>query len=148
MISSQSIETIFITFLKPIEYSVKIDTVKSGWSIIYVAGSQVIYFKKILYIDFVLANSADSDEMLHFIWVFIVCQSACLGFFWYICCGVTGYIYKKNIVFHSLKIDFVLANSEDPDEMLHNAAFHLDLHYLPKYPFWGSGQQRVDMDMW
>ena len=23
-----------------------------------------------------------------------------------------------------------LANSEDPDEMLHNAAFHLDLHCL------------------
>ena len=23
-----------------------------------------------------------------------------------------------------------LANSEDPDEMLHNAAFHLDLHFL------------------
>ena len=24
----------------------------------------------------------------------------------------------------------ILANSEDPDEMLHNAAFHQGLHYL------------------
>ena len=30
-----------------------------------------------------------------------------------------------------------LANSEDPDEMQHNAAFHLGLHCLPKYSFRG-----------
>ena len=30
-----------------------------------------------------------------------------------------------------------LANSVDPDEMLHNAAFHLGLHCLPKYQFRG-----------
>ena len=46
-------------------------------------------------------------------------------------------IVSKNIVFLSLKIDFVLANSADPDEMLHYAAFHLGLHCLPKYPFRG-----------
>ena len=28
----------------------------------------------------------------------------------------------QNIAFHSLKIDFVLANSADPDEMPHHAA--------------------------
>ena len=33
----------------------------------------------------------------------------------------------------SLKIDFALANSIDPDEMPHNAAFHLGLHCLHKY---------------
>ena len=27
----------------------------------------------------------------------------------------------------------LIANSADPDEMLHCAAFHLGLHYLPKY---------------
>ena len=32
--------------------------------------------------------------------------------------------FPKTIVFLSLKIRFVLANSEDPDEMLHYAAFH------------------------
>ena len=42
---------------------------KSGWSIIYIQGSQVIispkqYFLS-LKIDFVLANSADPDEMPH-----------------------------------------------------------------------------------
>ena len=37
----------------------------------------------------------------------------------------------------SLKINFVVANSADPDEMPHDAAFHLDLHYLSKYQFRG-----------
>ena len=37
--------------------------------------------------------------------------------------------------FLSLMIVFVLANSVDPDEMLHYAAFHLGLHCLPKYAF-------------
>ena len=69
------------------EFPIKFDTVKSGWSIVYTEGSQVI-------------------------------------------------IEKKN-VFLSLKIDFVLANSADPDEMPHNTAFHLGLHCLPKYPFCG-----------
>ena len=37
----------------------------------------------------------------------------------------------------SQKIVFILATSADPDEMQHYAAFHLGLHYLPKYPFGG-----------
>ena len=41
---------------------------------------------------------------------------------------------KKN-VFLSLKIDFVLANSADPDEMPHHAAFHLELHCLHMYSY-------------
>ena len=52
--------------------------------------------------------------------------------------------YKiKYILFLSLKIDFILANSSDTDEMPHHAAFHLGLHCLPKYPFMGSGPKRV-----
>ena len=35
------------------------------------------------------------------------------------------------------EIVFVLANSVDHDEMLHNGAFHPSLLFLPKYPFWG-----------
>ena len=31
----------------------------------------------------------------------------------------------------------ILANSVDPDEMQHYAAFHLGLHCLPKYPLRG-----------
>ena len=43
-------------------------------------------------------------------------------------------ISKINIVFLSLKIDFVLANGANPDEMPTYVAFHLALHYLSKYP--------------
>ena len=41
--------------------------------------------------------------------------------------------FPKNIVFLSLKMEFALGNGVDPDEMMHNAAFHLGLHCLPKY---------------
>ena len=40
-------------------------------------------------------------------------------------------------VFISLKVVLMLANSADPDEMQHYAAFHLGLHCLPKYVFMG-----------
>ena len=36
--------------------------------------------------------------------------------------------HTQNIVFLSLKIDFVLANSADPDEMSDHATFRLELH--------------------
>ena len=45
--------------------------------------------------------------------------------------------------FLSLKIVLILANSADPNEMQHYAAFHLGLHCLPKYKFRGSRKQRV-----
>ena len=36
----------------------------------------------------------------------------------------------------SLNMVFVLANNNvDPDEMPHNAAFHMDLYCLPRYSF-------------
>ena len=34
-------------------------------------------------------------------------------------------MHSKNILFHSLMINFVLVNTSDPDELLHFAAFHL-----------------------
>ena len=37
----------------------------------------------------------------------------------YICRGVKGYNFQIEIIFLSLKMDFVLANSADPDEILH-----------------------------
>ena len=46
-------------------------------------------------------------------------------------------IISKNILYLSLKVDSVLANSADPDEMLQYAAFHLGLHCLQKCPFRG-----------
>ena len=36
-----------------------------------------------------------------------------------------------------MKIVLILTNSADPDEMQHNAAFHLGLHCLPKDPLRG-----------
>ena len=47
---------------------------------------------------------------------------------------------KNEFVFLSLKVlkvDFVLANSVDHDEMPHYGTFHLGLHCLPKYLFRG-----------
>ena len=42
----------------------KFDTVKSGWSIVYIEGLHVITFKNIkFFLDFVLTNNADPDEM-------------------------------------------------------------------------------------
>ena len=46
-------------------------------------------------------------------------------------------ISTKNIVLLSLKINFVLSNSADPDEMPQFVAFHQGLHCLQKYPFRG-----------
>ena len=43
------------------------------------------------------------------------------------------FIISNYIVILSLKIDFALAKSADPDEMLHHAAFNLGLHGLQKY---------------
>ena len=39
----------------------------------------------------------------------------------------------------------ILANSVEPDEMQHYAAFHLGLHCLPNYPFRVSSIQRVNL---
>ena len=42
---------------------------------------------------------------------------------------------------------FLPKNSADPDEMQHYAAFHLELHCLPMYPFRGKFQYyRVKVD--
>ena len=54
----------------------------------------------------------------------------------YISRGVS-YNFKENIVFFRLKNLFTITNSEDPDEMHHYAAFHLELHCLEKYLFRG-----------
>ena len=40
-------------------------------------------------------------------------------------------------VYLSLKIIFILANSEDADVLPHSAAIHLGLHCMSKYPFRG-----------
>ena len=67
----------------PIEFPIQLPTIKSGWSIVYIEGSQIIISKKdyiSLKIHFVLANSADTDEMPHYECGITVCQSTHLGF--------------------------------------------------------------------
>ena len=96
-----------LTLFRPMEFSIQPHTIMSELSIVYIEGSWVIISKKILYF------------------------------------------------FLSLKINFILANSADPDERLHYAAFHLGLHCLLKYPFRGfwskkgliitSGKHRVPL---
>ena len=48
--------------------------------------------------------------------------------------GVTSYtcIFQTKIVFFSLMIIFVIANSVDWDEMQHYVAYNLGLQFLPK----------------
>ena len=51
------------------EFTIEFDTIKTGCSIVYIEGSQVIISKKFVFslkIDFVTANCADPDEMLHY----------------------------------------------------------------------------------
>ena len=45
--------------------------------------------------------------------------------------------FQNKDVFLSLNAVSILANSADPGEMQHYAAFHLGLYWLPKYPFRG-----------
>ena len=51
---------------RPIGFSIKFDTFKSGWSIVYIEGSQFMIKNKYLRslkIDFALTNSTGTDEM-------------------------------------------------------------------------------------
>ena len=67
-----------LTLFRPMECSIKLQTIQSGWSIVFLRGNM---------------------------------------------------LFLKNVFF---KTDFVLANRPDPDEMPHDAAFHLSLHCLQK----------------
>ena len=58
-----------LALLRPVEFPIKFDTVRSGWPIVYIEGSQGIISKKnnvflSLKINSVLANSIDCDELL------------------------------------------------------------------------------------
>ena len=58
-----------LTLFGPMEFSIKFDMVRSGRSIVYIKGSQVITSKNAVFLslmfDFVLVNSANPDEMPH-----------------------------------------------------------------------------------
>ena len=47
------------------------------------------------------------------------------------------------MMYSAPRIDFKLANSVDPDEMQHYAAFHLGLHCCQRTSLWVSSIQRI-----
>ena len=57
--------------------------------------------------------------------------------------GVAPIKHATKVYFSPFSIDFIKANSADPDEMLHSVAIHLDHYCLPKYPIGVSSIQRV-----
>ena len=57
-------------------------------------------------------------------------------------CLAQGHNAATHNIFLSLKNVFTLAISADPDEMLHNAAFHLGFHCSPKYLFIGFQNEK------
>ena len=73
-----------LTFFRSMEFSINFGTVKSGLSIVYIEGSQVIFHNISFSEDqFCLSKTVQTlmkcSIMLHFIWVFTSCQSTHLG---------------------------------------------------------------------
>ena len=56
--------------------------------------------------------------------------------------GVSGHNFQKMYSF--VENLFAFSNSVYPDEMQHYAAFHLGLHCLQTYSFWGFPKLRAD----
>ena len=59
-----------LTLLGPMELSIKLYTIKSGWSMVYIEGSQFTISENnivflFLIIDLVLSNNGYHDEMPH-----------------------------------------------------------------------------------
>ena len=50
--------------------------------------------------------------------------------------------FLNNDLFMSLKINFIIENIADPDEMQHYAAFHMGLHCLLEYMYLFTGIQK------
>ena len=78
---------IIITLLNPMDFSIKLHTIKSEWSIVYIEGLPVIiskdYYFLSLKIDSVLEQTVQTMTkcrvMRQFVWVFTVCNSTRLG---------------------------------------------------------------------
>ena len=65
----------------------------------------------------------------------ILLDTMYLGWFIVLIKGTQVRTFKLR--YTSVQITFMLANSTDPDEMPHLAAFHLALHCIPKNLFGG-----------
>ena len=138
-----------LTLCIPMGFPIKFDTAKSGWSIVYIEGSQVIISKKYSRTSVartLMARSPCLDRTL-----FLVPRGY---FIWKVTLDGQNYpwlelifmvpslfepmkFYCIYLSFLSLKIIFVFPKSGDPDEMPLYAAFHLGLHCLSRYQFRG-----------
>ena len=69
---SGNLKIVFLlTLLGPMEFSINFDKAQSGWSIIYILRGHRLYFPQNIAflfpkIVFVLTNSVDPDEVLHY----------------------------------------------------------------------------------
>ena len=67
--------------LRPMKFSLK--QVKSGWSIVYIKGSKIIFLKKCLFLS--VQTLMKCHIMWHFIWVFTVCHlKTQVPFLWFL----------------------------------------------------------------
>ena len=138
------------TLFRPMEFSIKFDTVKSRWSIVRTVKPVLsshsnrrpkLVFKTdygLMQVKSIAACSKGSilqyfrpSLSYHLPLRPLICLflSGCLRqvlLYW-------GYNFQKNIIFLSQKINFVFGNNGNHDEMRHYAAFHCDFHCLPKY---------------
>ena len=58
-------------------------------------------------------------------------------------------MFKKSSLLQYLKIEFVLTNSADPNEMSNYATFPLGIDCLPKYPlmgFWAADMMYLKLN--
>ena len=115
------------------DFPIKLHTVKSGWSIVYIEGSQVIISKNIAFlsltIDFVLADSADPDEMPHYVHCFS--KVPILGFL--VFKRLTKYCYsvgREIYIFNFCRLLVTFANSLYRDQDRHNVGHDLDPNSL------------------
>ena len=84
------------------------------------------------------ANNKGADQsvrMPRLVCAFVVRKPPKTGFLMSRPIYIQGYICQIKIVFLPRRSFLVLANSVDPDEMSHYAAFHLGPLCLPKYAF-------------
>ena len=110
------------------DYPMHIETIIMDSSFLYFKGSPVKSFIKWCDLSLNIVFSLRTNGFVRIKFDTIKLYTISLDGPLYIFRGVQVIISKKKIILLTLKINFVLANSADLDEMPRYAAFHLDLH--------------------
>ena len=115
------------------DFLIQTDTISMDLSILYFKGTQVgilnLYFFLIIHL-----SKEERAQFLALLYVMFTCEFVTfpygiLGQVWYLIVSIPDLCLLPTLL--------TLANSVDPNEMQHYAAFHLGLHCLPKYSFRG-----------